>query len=242
MMLPIIEFKLEGDLVKQKDPGYKKYISDLSSKLGGKFAHIARNRMAAMLAPGHKYRVGASGRSANNLSVTEIRRAVGTTTWAVEEGDDGANAIIRQGIRRGNRVPIKSLRKWVMEKGLNLKNQERPSQKLPRYISQRSRSGNRYVRALKREKAGEERPLFAIKKALWQKGTKRKGANWFKLFPTGQGRFDYVVWTLRQEGYFFEEMERHTDEITSLIAQYILSGRKRFGAEAGEAAYADKVY
>jgi len=238
----LFEVKLSDDEVIRRLKGNEKaeYLNKLTTEAGRGIAEVARKRMSDMLKPGHKYNVGASGRASENLEVKLIKSGGGLVAWAVIEGDKTpANEAIRKGIKRGQAPSISDLKIWVAEKGITL-NTGRNFNKFGVVSSyqRRSKLGKLHtVRKYARRVSGgmnDYGALYAIQSALYQEGTQRgpnpntgaQGAYWMNLPPKGQGRFDYVVWTVKQEGYFEREAMKFTGDAVVAYVDYLASGRK----------------
>jgi hypothetical protein len=228
-------------------------INQLTSDAGEAIARVAEKRMSEMLAPGHKYNVGASGKASQNFRVEKVSSeyALGQVAWAVIEGEaTPANAAIRTGIKPGQVPSIAALRRWAALKHIPFydprdadKAAQGQSHRRVRYIKTRP-DDKRYSepRPYRIGVKGDwkrtdekifNRALYAIQRALYKHGTERgpnpprRGANWYPLYPSGRGRFDYVAWTVKQEGYFQREVNQSASITVQAFIDYLASGRKR---------------
>lgn len=238
----LFEVKLSDDeaVKRLKGPEKTRFLNDLTTSAGRGLADVARKRMSDMLKPGHHYNVGASGRASENLDVQLLESSLSRVVWAVVEGGSTpANAAIRQGIRRGQAPSIPDLKIWVAEKGINLSSGRNFNKfGVVESYQRRSKTGKLHkVRRYARRVSGgmnDYGALYAIRAALLEHGTQRgpdpntgaQGAHWMNLPPKGQGRFDYVVWTVKQEGYFDREVMKFSSDTVVAYVDYLASGRK----------------
>jgi len=187
--------------------------------------------MSEMLSPGHKYKVGATGKAAENISVETPKEVRGAqlAVNVVEGNKTLANALIRKGMKPGSWPPSGVLRKWVQDKGIgNLMTHYGH-----KYASVRERSGSRAHRAYIRQarkgsgNPGFEKGLRSLQWAIFKYGSKRSSSDWNTYTPSeaGRGRFDYVKWTIKQRKYFDDVVDALWDGAT-LYADWLSSGRK----------------
>jgi len=195
-------------------------------------ANAARQRMSEMLSPGHKYKVGASGAAAENITIETPKEVRGEQFVVnVIEGDKTiANSLIRKGMRPGSMPPAGVLRKWAQDKGIgNLMDHFGH-----KYVSVKARSGKHSQRAyIRRARAGDGNPGFeaglkALQWAIFMKGSFRRTSDWNTFTPgaAGRGRFDYVKWTIKQRKYFDDVVDALWDGAT-LYAKWLASGAKQ---------------
>jgi len=175
-----------------------------------------QERFSAVLQPGAREDVGASGRAAQNIS-TKWNKG----EWTIEEGNiTRANRIIREGLPPGSKVPIEKLRQWAADKGIKLYYHEtdyetgvRRSKRTPNVVLDKlvSQNGTPFSRSrwfggvgLKPESSMKPseialRGLYALRYALYRYGTQRTTSNWMKLFPKGSGRFNYPDYVFKKD-------------------------------------------
>jgi len=220
---------------------YQEVFSRVNKFAGQVIATEVVKRMSAQLRPGHKYNIGASGAASENLLTKPTKNSTGYTQWDVYEGSKTtANAFIRQGIPSGTNVPIPVLRKWAGIRKLKLTRGQNKNARMvhTKGYWRESKNGVRhfvknYGRARNNKRVAYE-ALYAMRRALSNEGTFRPGLmgdHWYERspYPKNQGRFDYVVWTVKQEQFFQRTVEKASSQAISALVEYITSGRRTTG-------------
>jgi len=232
--------KLLGGLRKGSTE-YVEVFSRINKFAGEVIAKEVVKRMSAQLRPGHKYQIGASGTAADNLLAKPIKDASGYVQWEVHEGSKTeANAFIRKGIPAGTNVPIPVLRKWA---GIRKMSLTRGQNKKARMVHTKgywrdSKKGVRhfvqdYGRARNNKRTAYQ-ALFAMRQALSNEGTFRPGLmgdHWYERspYPKNTGRFDYVVFTVRQQEFFQRTVNKASSQAVTAMIDFVTSGRKPLG-------------
>jgi len=163
-----------------------------------------RDQFSEVLEPGAEEDVGASGAASENINWRDVSTSQEVVFEVYEGSATIANRMIRQGIRKGIKVPYATLRTWAANKGLRLyydyKNERTPEAVLDRFTS---KNGVAYERSRWFGRVGikpnsalkpsmlTKKAIYAIRTALYKEGTNRPGANWYNLPPSGAGRFNY---------------------------------------------------
>jgi hypothetical protein len=186
-------------------------FTDAFYNSGTKHVLKLQERFSAVLRRGATEDIGASGAAAENIS---SRWQGSVPKWEIAEGSaTRANRMIREGIPKGQKVPIEKLRTWAALKGINLVygNEDEgasPNAVLDRLTSTKGVEFNRsrwFQVGLKTTQSFKPsdvtlKALYAIRYELWRKGTERPTANWYSKLPSGTGRFDYPTYVMTKDG------------------------------------------
>lgn len=241
-MTDFLRFEFEGTPAFNK--GYKldwaRDVARVTEGFSLNLAKAAQKLVARWLSPEHKYNVGASGKTAENLKITKQSGGL-IAAYAVAFGSDPAY-YIAFGFKT-SAPSVQKLRMWALQKGITIHESE------VQYVRGYKRKSGTYVqgyaRAVKGGKKSVDSGLYAIQNAMRQGGSMRKvgagqrGPNWRKLPPQGQGRFDYPKEVVRRftksGGTATLMMDRVGMEIQQLILSRIFTGQKwtgEYGAES----------
>lgn len=234
-------------------------ISSYTKAGGEQLAQRIVKRMADILSPSNKnYNVGETGKASKNFEIKLGKSdfARGQVAVYVSEGNlTPNNKIIRAGIPPGvsRATSIKRLLQWAGRKHIALydpradlrakygprtlrwtksreqdpRHRDRPSmpfrRKLPKKSNPRGDQRTDYEIGVA--------AVAAIRSALNRDGTERATANWFRLRPSGSGRFDYPQEALNSTDYFTTgDFGKVYDFIEGAIVNYLREGgHKRIG-------------
>lgn len=196
--------------------------------------------------PGGNHPVGAFGFARDNINIRVGKGDVsgsataGKTVIYIEEGDDTpANRIIREGMEP-TKVPIDTLRKWAVQKGMNLQSKRGdPStterlHKVSAYTTKSGKEVQGYIRGRNGSRKRADRALYAIQKVLQLYGTDRapvdnnEGPNWYPLRPKNKGRFDYIQELQISENRTLSRMSMEAGRnVMNTLIENLQSGRKK---------------
>lgn len=204
------------------------YFNRLTEQHGEAFARVAMKRMSDMLKPGHRYNVGASGGASENFDVEQSKRGPMSEYVVVTKGKTKANYFIRMGYKGnlskffgfGKLPPEAPIKKWIADKGIMLRS-GREGTVTTRVIHSKSKYGKPYTRSLKHKNIADL-ALMLIRFHIAGFGSTMN--HWTNLFPTGQGRFDYAAYTVKQRGYFDRLLTATGDQMISAVIDYINTG------------------
>lgn len=198
--------------------------------------------------------VGASGKSYSAVRYRkEGTHGKGRASYVIYEDGTGANQKIRKGIKPGEQGSVASLREWAISKRLSLIHPENfrtgggfttglerdslESSRDSSPVSYISPSQKRRIRPYKKDKDKFTAAIMAIYSALEREGTNRPpntplmGANWWRYYPEGQGRFDYVALVVRTKQPEIRSMiSDASKDVQAGILNYIRSGRGGMGS------------
>jgi hypothetical protein len=225
-----------------------KYFSQLTQTHGRDMAEYTKKRFSDVLKPGHKFNVGASGKSSENFSIEGGQNGF-LYEWVVLEGglSGGANMFIRRGFGRvkGDRhIPRENIRLWMAQKKIFFRDdvtgkKTSKSQlwysgdpgdlKSTRYFLSRSKKGKAYGKA--ENKAIGDPVLDKIIHKLEMSGS--KFTHWTELYPVGKGRFDYVAYVVKQQKGFNALMVNGGRAMLTAYVSYLTSG----GGKSGTATF-----
>jgi len=224
---------------------------DLTSTAGKEVANRLKELLRAPLAK-HPAGIGASGKSYSSVRYRKGSTSKGRAEYIIYEDGSGANEKIRKGIKPGEQGSIASLREWAISKRLSLVHPDNfktgsgtstgtqrellSSGRDSKPVSYISPSQKRRIRPYKRDEDKFTAAISAIYRALDREGTNREpnppvmGANWWRYYPEGQGRFDYVAYVIRTKQPEIRSMISDASrDVKSGIINYVLSGRKSGG-------------
>jgi hypothetical protein len=211
-------------------PELHAYFNELTQEYGEGFARVAMKRMSSMLSKGHRYRVGASGTASDNFDVAQTKRGVFSEFVVVTKGKTKANFFIRMGYKGklaklfgyGKLPPEAPIKQWIADKGITLyEGGDEDRKVVSKVIQSKSKYGKPYTRFSKNKKPSDI-ALTLIRKHIAAYGSENN--NWVGLFPSGQGRFDYVVYTIKQQGYFQRLLAATGDLMIVALIDYINTG------------------
>lgn len=210
-------------------------------------AEFALRRMSDTLKPGHKFNVGASGRSSQNFALHGGSSGYFFVWEVTEPSNKPANRFIRwgfSGTRPGKQIPEANIRLWLAQKKIFLRDEqtgkkvskplsvysgplEDGQRKTTSYFLSKSKRGKKYGRS--KNKSVSDPALRAIIRKLSAVGS--GGSHWMELYPKNQGRYDYVGYIIQKKGEFMNAMAGVGYDFTTAIVEYLLSGRlpNKFG-------------
>jgi hypothetical protein len=171
-----------------------------------------RDKFSAVLERGAKEDVGASGGASENVRWRFAPMADSPAFEVYEGSSTVANRKIKEGMKSGYSVSYEILREWAANKGLRLyydyKGTSNPRAVLDKLTS---KNGVEFQRSRWFGRVGikpsstlspsqiTKKALYAIRTALYKEGTQRPGANWFGLYPEGDGKFNYPEYVFTTE-------------------------------------------
>lgn len=217
-------------------------FNKITEESGEVVARVAMKRMSDMLKPGHRFNVGASGEASENFQTELISRGA-ISRWAVtSKGLTKANLFIRTGFKgtygkdEAKWPPEQNIKWWAAYKGVAL--HANTDDKPTKIIRSKSKYGKPYVRAYKAKSTSEE-ALWAIRRKLAFTGS--KNSNWTDLYPKGQGRFDYVVYTVKQEDYLAKALDSVGNAALIAFIDYVNKSRNYTGRVLEISGYRSQV-
>lgn len=222
----------------------KHEISRATDKWGESVAVSAKERMAAVLARGHKFNVGASGAASENLVVTHSSSGgAGMSSWEVSEaGRTKSNFFIRRGFRgpkMPKRVPTQNLKEWAADKGVRFKDTSKNPDKFAYYKRTRASSKRRsyllpvlHKTGMAGGKSVAEAGILGLQVYLARYGSSE--SHWKSLYPGGSGRFDYVAYVVRKDSSWVQSIRRTGNYTLAAIARWVTTG-----GSIGERYFAD---
>lgn len=256
------------DISRRFNPkAFKEAANELTKASGHEVVEDALKRLRYLLAPknqGGTQDIGATGKASTNFDVQMVDLGVGFVKWQIVEGNKTeANRYIREGIPAGFKTDRMKMFEWAKVRGIRLIHPAEYSgggatgvatvSKFVGASEQRSKKGNIYKRrgyirsryvaktdARFTPKQITHAALNAISFTILNEGTERERANWFDKWPSGQGRFDYIVFNfLRNREYYERSAERAAGTLAGAVIEYIGSGkiRKRSGTLRVGSAY-----
>lgn len=221
----------------------ERVFNNFTNAHGQAVAGAAAGRMSDMLRRSHKFEIGATEASANNIMVQAGKKSGPFTTWEVAEGGaTPANEIIKQGFGPQT-VKIETLYKWAINKKLQLREMGEDTQaRKIRYTKSRmddprhrDRPSHAYRKGTRGSRITDEQivlgALYRIRSAIKKSGSKRaptsqtRGANWFPRYPAGQGRFDYVTYVTKMDGTFNSAMRDANKLTENAVVEFLRTGR-----------------
>lgn len=247
------KYKYEDVMGRLDKKAFRLAANELTKSAGHEVAEDALKRLHYILKPGGTADVGATGGASKNFEVQMVDVGNGIIKWQIIEGGaTPANAYIREGIPPGYKADRMTLFGWAKIRGIELVHpreyhQEGPPtgkaivQKLVEPGTGKSRKGNIYKRKgyIRSKYTAKANPKFtpkqitsaalsAMARVLQKYGTERPKANWFPKYPSGQGRFDYVVYNfMRHKNYYEQSTVRAAGILSGGIIEYLGSGRIR---------------
>jgi hypothetical protein len=241
---------------------FKEFSNRVTEDRAGVVVSTILERIRKLLAPkseGGTQNIGVTGAASRNFVVQLKKPAVGYVTYEITEGSaTPANQIIREGMGP-IQVSMNTLRRWAMEKGIELyhplerdpdrRKSDSGVAKIFRFqagYQRKSKSGkitkvaasyhSRNIREGTDKKFTSKQiatgALAAIRNALAKFGTDREGANWFDKYPKGQGRFNYIGYAFYQHDTMFERAAGMAgEEVARALVEYLDTGgeRMRYG-------------
>lgn len=212
-------------------PQKKAYFDALTSSAGEALMRAAMRRMSGYLKPGHKFNVGASGKSSENFEVVKGKLSTGRVIVSVMEGNKPkSNFFIRRGFKgtkSTRRIPRQKILEWAANKGVDLYYKEQTEDGTAKYTYSRLAWWNKkkkpYIRSVK-NKSTAEWGIFKIIEKLEQRGS--SGGRWEKLYPEGQPRFDYVQFLAYKDSWWKEQIDQHASKTTNAYLNYLSSGKR----------------
>lgn len=230
-------------------------MDEITMRMSKRLADYAQKRFSDVLRKGHKFEVGASEQAAENIIVEKtstgwvvkegsavsnnlfIRSGLNPRSVAApgSRSRDGQVSFI------GANAMVAGLRKWAIEKGLpiyDLGEYATPDGWLPAPRNTLFKSvqytKSKPSRPYKRDQSKFDKAITRIYWALIWHGTHRgpggtnfgrKGANWWGLHPSGQGRFEYADYVMRSStGTLENQLQTVSNEIAGAIVEYIRDG------------------
>jgi hypothetical protein len=231
--LELDKYKMDEEVKRLASKDGGKVVTDLLQGTSQSIAEHARRRMANVLDPDHRFRVGASGKAARNIYVESSGGGKNASVeWNVMEGRERtkANYFIRQGFdgsKNGKLPPEAPIRLWLANKKIRVKSPDdylsgNKKATSVRYIKSKSGKGRPYGRSYNNKNIAEA-ALFAIRKHIAKWGSRY--SHWNDLYPKGQGRFDYPAYIIKVDRGFEKFVERSvTFPLTGYI-DWLASGR-----------------
>lgn len=241
-------FKARGLFYIQLDPDYqlevigkdkaaaRKAIGDFTDKWGETVATKAKDRMAAVLAKGHRFKVGATGGASENFALDHTGAGTPNSTWVVmEAGKTKANYFIRYGfggVKPGRNIPPANLKEWAAAKGVRLH--------LGNYdTNKKAGAGYKRTRASAKRRSylvpvlhstgmvgGKSIAERAIKRLqFWLGNFGSEMSHWNRLHPVGRPYFDYVSYTIRQDKMWGQAVAKSGELTGRAIVDWLTSGR-----------------
>jgi len=218
----------------------------LTSTAGKEVAKQLKDVIRQPLAK-HPSGIGASGKSYSAVKYRKGRKSgVGKQEYIIYEDGSGANEKIRTGINPGEQGSKSSLRSWAVAKRIPLKHPDTyrrtvgsskfdrdrlenvRSAEPVRYISKKQK---RRIRPYKSDVDKFTAAIDAIYGALAREGTHRPpdpplmGAAWWRMYPSGQGRFDYVAFVVRLRQPTIRSMiSDASEQVRAGLLSHALSG------------------
>jgi len=220
-----------------KAAGDRSVWDELTREKARSVAEFAMKRMSEVLAPGHQFKVGATGRASENLDVIESETSLGYASYGIiEKQGYKANYFIRRGfkgVKSSRHIPIDKIKEWAAAKGVNLYDpatdpDSRSS--YSRYVRQRVGRGSDpqkyYVRRLRASETHDiGAGIYALAQYIEHNGSKK--SHWNDLYPGSAGRFDYVVYVLHHEQAIRRALKRAAGEMVLGYVEYVASGKRK---------------
>jgi hypothetical protein len=231
--------------------------NELTKAAGSSVVDDALTRLKYLLAPkwsGGTQDIGASGVASENFEVRLMDRGVGFVTWQILEGNrTPANQYIREGIPPGYKASKTLLQAWSSLRGITwihpseYKNKNTPVTGVAQIAGVRrstmvkskkggmyQRQGGIYSKYLRKTdpkytpKQIVNAALSALMRVLKKHGTERETANWYDKWPSGEGRFDYIVYNfMRNKDYYERSTAKAAGVLAGGVIEYLGSGRFR---------------
>lgn len=211
-------------------PEFQQAADALIQRMGS----YALSRFKYYFKPGGKFDLGASGKSAKNFSLEGHKGEWYITTGSLTKG----NYFVKHGFGHAggkNSRDVgkdKRIRMWMAAKGINLREYGQDTSRIEyykknpnvgRYVTQRSKYGNRYARLLKKESPQDK----AFKFLRWHlsKGSKYS-EHLVSLYPAGRPYFDYAAYLMKHDSRFWQLVASTNEEALTAFIRWFSTSKK----------------